>query len=164
MSPALKSRTPFLGALLAAAALIGTALFFQHGLGLEPCPLCIIQRVFVLGLGAVALIATVHGPGLLGRRLYGGGLGLVALGGAGVAGWHLRLQNLPEDQVPECGPGLDYMLDVYPFFQALEKVFKGSGECAEVVWSFLGLSIPGWTLIGFLVFAGYGFWLAFRKP
>lgn len=133
------------------AALLATALYFQHVMGLEPCPLCIFQRVFVIALGAVMLLAAIHNPARTGRRVYGALVLLFAGLGVVVAGRHVWLQSLPPEQVPACGPGLDYMLENFPLTQALALVFKGSGECAEVQWTFLGLSIPGWTL---LVFAG----------
>lgn len=132
---------------VACAGLMGAALYFQHGMGLNPCPLCVFQRLAVIAVGLVALLAAVHNPGRLGARIYGVVALLVAACGAAVAGRHAWLQNLPPDQVPECGPGLEYMLETFPFTEALSMVFKGSGECAEVVWSFLGLSMPAWVLI-----------------
>ena len=85
-------------------------------------------------------------------------MAIFALFGLGVAGWHVRLQNLPPDEVPSCGPGLDYMLENFPVGDALRMVFKGSGECADVVWSFLGLSMPAWVFILLLVVGGAGLW------
>lgn len=137
-------------------ALLGTALYFQHVMGLEPCPLCIIQRLFVIALGAVMLVAAIHNPAHLGRRLYGGLILVLAALGAGVAGRHVWLQSLPADQVPACGPGLEYLLETFPLTDALRLVFEGSGECAEVQWTFLGLSIPGWTLLVFIGLAVVG--------
>lgn len=136
------------------AALLATALYFQHVMGLEPCPLCILQRMFVIALGAVMLSAAIHNPGLLWRRLYAGIIFLLAVLGALVAGRHVWLQHLPADQVPECGPGLEYLLQSLPLTQALKMVFEGSGECAEVQWTFAGLSIPEWTLAIFVFIAG----------
>ena len=130
-------------------ALIGAALYMQHVVGLEPCNLCIFQRVLIMVLGAVLLVAFFHNPSGGGRRVYGGLAAVAGLVGAGVAGRHVWLQNLPEDEVPECGPGLDYLMDAFPLMEAMEMVFRGSGECAEVQWTFLGLSIPGWTLVVF---------------
>ncbi len=129
------------------AGLMGAALYFQHGMGLDPCPLCVFQRLGVIAIGVVALLAALHHPSGWGRRVYAGLAALTGAAGAGVAGWHVHLQNLPEDEVPECGPGLDYMLDVFPFMDMLKAVFQGSGECAEISWSFLGLSMPMWVLL-----------------
>ncbi len=136
---------------LICTSLIGAALYFQYMDNLEPCPLCIFQRVAFILLGVIFLAYFLHNPRGFGRRIYGF-VGLVAGAlGISIAGRHVWLQNLPADQVPECGPGLDYMLDVFPMGKVLEKVFKGSGECAEVSWTFLSISMPGWSLIWFVV-------------
>jgi len=145
---------------LACAALMGTALWFEHVMRLEPCPLCMVQRVLVIGLGAIMLLGALHGPGPGARRAYGVLIAVVAGAGAAVAGRHVWLQSLPADQVPACGPGLEYILDRYPLLEALDAVLSGSGECAEVSWTFLGLSIPGWTLVIFAALALYGLALA----
>jgi disulfide bond formation protein DsbB len=152
----LGQRCLFVYAFALCVALIATALVFQHVMNLEPCPLCIFQRVFVMGLGAVMLVAAIHNPAALGRRVYGALTVAIGTLGVIVAGRHVWLQNLPEDQVPECGPGLSYMLEAFPMFEALELVFKGSGECAAVQWVFLGLSIPGWTLVIFVGLTIFG--------
>ncbi|MGB5209677.1 MAG: disulfide bond formation protein B [Gammaproteobacteria bacterium] len=131
----------------ACAGMMGCALFFQHGLGLEPCPLCVLQRVATISLGLVFLLAAVLNPARLGSRILGILMLIVAGLGASVSARQVWLQNLPPDQVPACGPGLDYMLEVFPLGDALAMVFEGSGECAEVVWRFLGLSMPAWVLI-----------------
>ncbi len=134
--------------------LIAYALFAQYVLDLDACPLCILQRVAFVAAGLVFLVAGVHSPVGIGARAYAG-LGVVAAAtGAGIAGWHVYIQNLPADQVPSCGPGLDYLLDAFGPFEALEKVFTGSGECAEVNWSFLWLSMPAWALVWFLLLGG----------
>lgn len=143
--------------------MVATALYFQHVMGLEPCPLCIVQRVIVIALGVVMLVAAIHNPTRIWRRLYGALLALIAAVGVGVAGRHVWLQNLPPDQVPECGPGLEYLLNTFPLVETLEMVFKGSGECAEVLWTFLGLSIPGWTLVVFTAMTGFGFFIIFSR-
>ena len=145
------------------AGLMGFALFAQHVLLLEPCPLCVLQRVAVISLGIVFLIAALHDTAGLGRIVYAVLLGLVVAGGAAVAGRHAWLQQLPADQVPSCGPGLDYMLDTFPLGEALKKVFSGSGECAEIVWQFLGLSMPAWVLIWVLGLGVAGIWNNLRR-
>ncbi len=134
--------------------LIAYALFAQYVLDLDACPLCILQRVAFVAAGLVFLVAAVHNPVGNSARVYAG-LGVVMAGtGAGIAGWHVYIQNLPADQVPSCGPGLDYLLDAFGPFEALEKVFTGSGECAEVNWSFLWLSMPAWGLVWFILLGG----------
>jgi disulfide bond formation protein DsbB len=155
-----KFRTLYALGFMMCVVMIGTALFFfQRFLGLEPCPLCILQRVVVMSLGMVLLVAAIHGPNGWGNRIYGGLITLIAGSGAAIAGRHVWLQSLPADQVPECGPTLDYILETFPLSKALQLVLHGSGECAKVEWQFLGLSIPGWTLIAFSGFILFGLML-----
>ncbi len=136
---------------LSCAALLAYAYYVQFRMFIDPCPLCILQRVAFLALGVIALIAALHGPRGSGRRVYGLlGFG-AAVAGASVAARHVWLQNLPPDQVPACGPGLNYMMDTLPLADALRKAFTGSGECAKVDWTFLGLSMPIWTLLCFIM-------------
>lgn len=148
---------------LACAGFMAYALYAQHVLGLEPCPLCIFQRVAVIALGIVFAVAALHNPGATGRRVYGVMAALAAVAGAGVAGRHLWLQSLPPDQVPSCGPGLEYMLESFPFTEMLRTVLSGSGECAQVDWRFLGLAMPGWVLISVVTLGVFGVWNNFRK-
>ncbi len=137
-------------------SLIGVALFMEHQMGLEPCPLCILQRVMVILTGLVALVAAIHNPEVFGIKVYGGLVILSAATGGGVSARQLWLQSLPEDEVPACGASLDYMLDVFPLTDVLSMVLSGDGTCAEIVWTFLGISIPGWTLVGFLALVSIG--------
>ncbi len=132
-------------------------------LGLEPCPLCLTQRVFVVGAGLFALIAFVQGPGVLGRRIYAVVSGLFALVGGAVAARHVWLQHLPEDQVPACGPSMEYMLEHFPFSQTLKLVLMGDGNCAEVVWTFAGLSIPEQALLLFTLLVAANAWQVLRR-
>ncbi len=148
----MSQRMLFLAGFLGCVVLIGTALYMQHVMGLEPCPLCILQRIAVIGMGAVLLVALLHNPAGWGRRVYAGATALAALFGLLTAGRNVWLQHLPPDRVPDCGPGLDYMLEVFPLSRTLEMVFSGSGECAEVKWTFLGFSIPEWMLLVFSVY------------
>ena len=145
-------------------ALAMVIVYYLDGvLGMEPCPLCMTQRVFVVGAAAMALLAAAHGPGLLGRRIYAALSGLFAIGGGAVAARHVWLQHLPEDQVPACGPGLQYMLDNFPFSETLELILMGDGECAAVQWTFLGLSIPEQALLLFLALIAVNLWQLFRS-
>ncbi|HVF62716.1 MAG TPA: disulfide bond formation protein B [Casimicrobiaceae bacterium] len=139
----------FLGAILC-AGLIGYALYAQYVLGLEPCPLCVFQRVAVIACGVVFAVAALQHPGRKGAVVYALSTLLAAGAGAAVAMRHLWIQSLPPSEVPACGPGLSYMLDTLPFTDVLQKVLAGSGECATVDWRFLGLTLPGWTLVFFL--------------
>ncbi len=138
------------------AMMMAYAYYQQFTVGLDPCPLCIFQRVGVVAVALVFLTAAVHNPGRVGARVYGALVALAALGGGAVAARHVWLQSLPPDQVPECGPGLDYMLDAFPLSDTLRIVFTGSGECAEVTWTFVGLSMPAWVLIWFVILGGVG--------
>jgi disulfide bond formation protein DsbB len=136
-----------LAGFLACAGMMGFALYAEHVLLLDPCPLCVFQRVAVILLGIVFLVAALHDPKGKGRFVYAVVTTVIALGGMGVAAWHLRMQGLPPDEVPTCGPGLGYILENNAFGDALAIVFTGSGSCADVVWQFLGLSMPAWVLI-----------------
>jgi len=148
---------------LVCGGLVGYAMYAQHGLGLEPCPLCVFQRVAVLALGFVFLAAYLHNPRRRGAGVYGG-LALLA-SGAGIAfAWRqLWLQALPADQVPECGPGLNFIMDVFPLWEAVRMVFQGSGDCAKIDWTFLGLSMAGWVLIALVGLASLAAWNNFRR-
>ena len=138
-------------------------LYFQRGLGLLPCALCVTQRVFIIAVGVVAVIAAITGSTGLTRRLCAG-LGIIlALIGAGFASRHIWLQNLPEDLVPACGPSLGYMLENFPLGQAFNLLLQGDGNCADTVWTFMGISIPGWTLVAFIGLAAINLWQLVRK-
>lgn len=148
---------------LACAGMMGYALFVQYGLGLEPCPLCVLQRMAVISLGVVFLIAALQNPKGSGRLLYA--LLVVAAAGAGigVAGRHVWIQSLPADQVPECGPPFDFIIDTRPLADALKMIFSGSGECAKIDWQFLGLSMPAWVLISLCCLGAFGIWNNLRR-
>ncbi len=134
---------------LAATAAMAAVYYLDRVLGLEPCPLCITQRVFLLGTGLTSLAAVLHNPGATGTRIYAAVAALWAAGGAAVAGRHGWIQQLPENQAPACGPSLEYMLDTLPFSQTLELILMGDGNCAEVLWTLFGLSIPQQALLLF---------------
>ena len=147
----------------AIVGLMGYALFAEHVLGLEACPLCVFQRMAFIGLGAIFLIAALHSPVGTSARAYGVvGVAAAAIG-ASIAGRHVYIQNLPADQVPACGPGLDYIMEAFPLLDALELVFTGSGECAEINWSFLGLSMPGWAFVWFLLLASLAIFANWKR-
>ncbi|MDX1500059.1 MAG: disulfide bond formation protein B [Woeseiaceae bacterium] len=152
-----------LAGLLACAGMMGFALYAQYVLLLDPCPLCVLQRVAVIALGLVFLAGALHVARGRGRWLHALLILVTAGSGAAVAAWHVRLQNLPADQVPACGPGLGYMLDTFPLTDALAMVFRGSGECADVVWRLLGLSMPSWVLIGLTGLGAAGIWNSLRS-
>ena len=147
---------------LICALLLGTALYFQYAEGLEPCPLCIFQRVAFILVGLICLAGCVHRPKRVGQCVYAVFAGIAGLIGAALAARHVWIQNLPTDQVPECGPGLDYMLDVFPFTKMLATVLRGSGECADVLWTLFGISMPGWSLIWLVALSVGSFSILFR--
>lgn len=151
-----------LAGFVACAGLMGIAVYLQYVVGIDPCPLCVMQRIAVIATGMVFLAAAIHHPGRLGGRIYGALIAVVSLAGTVVAGRHVWLQYLPEEQRPACGPGLEYLFGAFGPFEALGRVFRGSGECGTVDWTLLGLSIPHWTLFAFIVFTVWAAVLAFR--
>ncbi len=145
-----KRRTAYLLGFLVCAGLMGWALWLQYGLELEPCPLCVFQRIAVITTGVICLIAALQNPGRVGAAFYAF-LVLVASGiGAALAAWHVWIQAQPKGSVAACGMGLDYMLETLPLTEVIGRVLKGSGECAEQGWLFLGLAIPSWTFVFFV--------------
>lgn len=125
--------------------------YLQYYQGLEPCPLCIFQRVGLAAVGLLFAIAAIHDPRDIGAKIYGTLIFLAAVAGGSVSVRHVWLQSLPPDQVPACGPGLDYMLSTFGVSDTITRVLRGSGECAEIGWTFMTLSIPMWTLIMFVL-------------
>ena len=144
----LNSRLIYLAMFLACAGLIGFALYLQHALGLEPCPMCILQRYAFIVVGVIALAAAIDNPALLGRRIYGGLLVVMAATGGGIAIRHVYLEHYPP-KIFDCGADVGFMLESFPLTQALPMIFRGTGDCTKVVWQFLGLSIAEWSLICF---------------
>lgn len=160
---ALPPRWVFAAMFAACAALIGFALFLQHGRGLEPCPMCILQRYAFVGIAVVALVAAIHGPGLTGRRLYGGLLTLLAVAGGGVAIRHVYLEHNPP-AIFDCGADLGYMLESFTLSDMLPMIFRGTGDCTKVPWRFLGLSIAEWSLVWFVILLAAAIAAILLKP
>lgn len=161
--PIPSARITFLLIFLACVGLLAVGYYMQYMMGLEPCPLCMTQRVFIMAVGFVALLAFLFNPRALGRRIFAGLGVLLCIGGGAFSSRQLWLQSLPADQVPACGPSVDYLLENFPLMEALSVMLRGDGNCAEVSWSFLGLSIPGWTLVAFVVLAGLNVWQIARR-
>ena len=159
----LSNRLGFAAAAAACAALLGFGYFLQYARGLEPCPLCLVQRGFFYAVMATCIVAALHGPRRTGAIAYGIVVALFAAGGAATASRQVWLQHLPADKVPQCGPDLFFMLDNFPLATTLQKLIQGSGECAAVDWKFLGLSIAGWALVCFVALAAYALWLGLRR-
>lgn len=145
-------RLSFTVGFLVCAALMGFALYAEYVWQLVPCPLCIFQRVGFIVMGVFFLLGALHAPGGRVRWIYAAGVWLGAAFGTVVAGRHLWIQSLPADQIPSCGPPLDYMFSAFPFAKVLRMVFTGSGECATVE-PILGLPMPAWTLLWFVLLA-----------
>lgn len=158
----LSQRTVFTLGFLLCVTLIATALYLQHADGLEPCPLCILQRIAVMGIGLVLLAGALHNPRAWGGRVYGVLTLIIAGAGLVVAGRHVWLQSTPRNAAG-CGIGLEDMIDMFPLSKTLELVFRGSGDCTDTLWTFLGLSMPGWMIVVFSGFAILGILLAFAR-
>lgn len=148
---------------LACTSMMAYALYAEYQLLLEPCPLCVFERMAVTAMGLVFLVAALHNPTGGGRRAYALLILLAAGAGVGVAGRHVWLQNLPPDKVPACGPGFGYIIDSFPLSDALKLIFSGSGECASIDWVFLGLSMPAYVLLGAGIIGALGIWANLRK-
>jgi disulfide bond formation protein DsbB len=143
-------RLAYLLGFVVCAGLMAWALYLQYGLGLDPCPLCSVQRIAVISMGVVFLIAAIHDPGRAGAVVYAGLTVLIGAFGVAIAARHVWIQSLPKGSVPSCGMGLDYMLETLPLSEVISKVLGGSGECAEEGWKFMQLAIPSWTLVFFI--------------
>lgn len=152
--------------LLLLASILGMcfALYLEHFKGLQPCPLCVFQRVGLMAMGLFALIGFVHNPqSSIIKRIYAV-LATLGIGwSAGVAARHVWIQHLPPSEVPSCGPGLNYLVDVLPLKEVLSQVLTGSGECAKIDWTFLGQSMPVWSLVFFSFLLLICLWQVFRK-
>lgn len=157
-------RQQFLLGFLACVALMGYALYAQHGLGYEPCPLCTFQRVAVIALGLAFLAGGLASPRSPRGRATWGILALIpAVAGIAIAGRHVWMQNLPPEQVPACGPPLEFLRETLPLVDVIKKVLTGSGQCATIDWTLLGLSMPAWVLIAFAALAIWTITAAFRR-
>ncbi len=145
----------YLAGFLFASSLMGFGLYLQYAKHQDPCPLCMVQRAIFVAILVFYLIAATHGPKRIGQRIYAALIGLLSLSGIAVAARHIWIQHLPPDQVPACGPGLDYMLETMPMANVLKELLHGSGECAAKGWTLLSLGIPEWSLLCYLAL---GFW------
>ena len=152
----------FLG-FVASFGLVGLALFLQQQYHLEPCPLCISQRIAFMALGLLFLIAALHNPGNIGRKVYGLVHVAAAVTGIGIAARHIWIQANPEKVMAECGAGFDYIMETFPLKKALDLIFKGTGECSAMDWTMFGLTIPQLSLIAFAVLGLFAIVLAFSK-
>ncbi|WP_137718706.1 disulfide bond formation protein B [Methylobacillus flagellatus] len=145
---------------LASFGLVAYALFIQQKFNLEPCPLCIFQRMAYMALGVLFLLAALHNPASGGRKLHGVLQFIAAATGAGIALRHMWIQANPDKVMAECGAGFDYIFENFPLKNALDLVFKGTGECSAMDWSLFGLTIPQLSLIGFVGLGLFAVYLA----
>jgi disulfide bond formation protein DsbB len=159
----ISNRWLYLAGVLFSGGLVGFALFLQYVKHQDPCPLCMVQRGIFIVVMAVFAVACLHGPTRVGQAVYAVLTALLSIGGVGVASRHIWIQNLPKDQVPACGPGLDYMLETMPMSNVLKELMHGSGECAEKGWTFLALGIPQWSLICYVILGVWACLIAIRK-
>ncbi|MGI9229691.1 MAG: disulfide bond formation protein B [Gammaproteobacteria bacterium] len=149
--PTHPARPVYLALVIFCTGLLSYGYYLQFAQGLEPCPLCILQRLAFIGVLLFCLLGLLHGPGKTGVRLYSSLAAISAALGIGIAARQVWLQHLPTDQVPDCGPGLEFMLQAFPLSEAIQMILKGSGECAEVDWLFLSMSIAEWSLACFIL-------------
>lgn len=152
----------FLGFLLS-FGLVGLALTLQTVYKLEPCPLCISQRIAFMGLGALFLLAALHDPNGMWRKVHGVLQVVAALAGSSIALRHIWIQAHPDKVMEECGASFDFMVENFPASQTVKLIFNGSGECAKIDWTLFGLTIPQLSLIAFIALAVYAIVLMFVK-
>ena len=157
-------RLAFAAIFVACAGLIGTALYMQEQLGLEPCPMCILQRYAFAAVGLAALAGAIHSPRGGALKVYAGLVLLFAIAGGGVSLRQSYVQHFPP-ATSACGTDLEFLVNAFPLSQALPRIFAGTGDCSVVHWRMLGLSIPEWAFVWFLLFIVTAAWIAFfRKP
>jgi len=159
----ISNRWLYLAGALFASGLMGFGLYLQYVKQQDPCPLCIVQRMIFVAILVLFAVAALHGPKRIGERVYAALIGLLSLLGVAVAARHIWIQHLPKDQVPACGPGLDYMLDTFPMADVLKELLHGSGECAVRGWSFLSLGIPEWSLLCYIALGMWSVLIAVRE-
>ena len=159
----LGGRLGYLLGFIASFGLVAFALYIQQKNNLEPCPLCISQRIAYMGLGVLFLIAAIHNPKSWGRSIYGVLQFIAAIVGMGIASRHIWIQANPDKVMAECGAGFDYIFDTFPLHKALDLVFKGTGECTTIDWTWLGLTIPQLSLIAFTALAVYAVILSWKS-
>ncbi|HET7729116.1 MAG TPA: disulfide bond formation protein B [Usitatibacter sp.] len=157
------TRLVFAAIAVACASLVSFGIFYmQEELGLDPCPMCVLSRFAFIGIGAVSLVAALHGPRGLALKVYSSIVALIAMAGIGVSARHSYLQHFPP-KVESCGTDLEFLLNALPLSQALPKIFAGTGSCSRVDWKFLGLSIPEWAGVWFLAFLVAAVWVGFVR-
>jgi protein dithiol:quinone oxidoreductase len=160
-------RAQYAAGFVVCAALLAFAYYVQFDLGVEPCPLCIFQRIALIFMGLIFLIGAIHGPGASGRKTYSLFVLLAGCAGIGLAAYHLWVQHLGPDPNAGCTPGWNYMVENYSLRYAWSKTianaFTGHADCAEVNWKLFGLAMPFWTLVSFVLLGVGAVWSGFRR-
>jgi len=142
-------RTLFFLAFIACASFLGAAVYLEYQLGPSLSPLCLVQRVLYAIYGLICLLAVLHCPHKQGWRVYAALMLLVSLCGAAVASRQVFLQAFAPEDMAACLANLQYLLDTQPYLKVLSLVLYGHAGCSEISWSFVGLSIPEWSLLAF---------------
>lgn len=145
----------------AAFALLAVAFYMEYQMDLEPCPLCMLQRIVFFCVGVVSLVSALT-VSEKARKVFSWMVVVLSFVGAALAIRHLYLQSLPMDELPACLPGLSYMFEVFPWQEIMQAMVMGTGECGDVVWTLFGISIPGWTLVAFIGMAIVNMVIALR--
>ena len=158
-----KARTWFFLGFLSCFSMLAVGAYFQFVQEMEPCPLCISQRIAILIAGITFLIAAIHNPAQKGVQRYAILGAVFALAGSAISARHVWLQNLPPEEVPECSPGLSYIFENFPLTETFKLMLSGTGECADVLWTLFGLSIPGWTFLAFIGLAALSLYQLINK-
>ena len=160
-------RSAYFAGFVICAAMLAYAYYVQFNLGIEPCPLCIFQRIAVIVMGVFFLIGALHNPRTTGRRAYALLVLLGACAGIGIAAYHVWVQHQPPNPLAGCTPGWNYWVEnfsvSYAWSKTMQAAFTGHADCAEVNWTFLGLSMPFWTLVSFVALGAGAIWAGFRK-
>lgn len=159
MNSLIRGRTPFVLILLACLALLGFAYYAQFVLDLAPCPLCMLQRFGFMIMAVTALIAAIHNPTSRLRWWYALPFFGGSIWGMTTAGRHLRIQGQEPDLMGGCGADWTIMVEMeWSWAERIREAFTATGDCTEIDWSFLGLSMPGWTLIWYVVLSAFMLW------
>ncbi|AKX45512.1 disulfide bond formation protein DsbB [Thiopseudomonas alkaliphila] len=156
-------RPLFILGLLGCCGLIAGAYYLQYVVGLEPCPLCYVQRIEVFTLGLIFFIAALHNPAALGRKLYAAGTLVVSALGMATAGRQMWLQTLPADELPACLPSMDYMIQAFPLIDVINKTLHGTADCAKIDWTFFGFNLAQLSFFSFCLIALFSLLLILRK-
>jgi disulfide bond formation protein DsbB len=156
-------RAQCVAGLIVCAALYSYALYVQFALNIEPCPMCIFQRIVFIVMGIVFLVGAIQNPRDNGRKIYGLVLLLAAFVGIGIAARHIWIQHQPPDPFAGCAPGWNYMISNFPLSKALKMAFTGSADCSQITWTFLSLSMPVWTLVCYALLGVGAVWAGFRR-